>query len=433
MTDASPRSGGIRPTLALAAQHPISLWVAFVLVHFVLGMLALYGPGLPLGDVTFVYKFWVEHGLSTGDWVGIDTVWVYPILAIVPMLIAYVFGPDVYAPTWLSMVMVVDAAAFAFILRFSRDRRLALAGWWWLGFLLLLGPVALGRLDSITVPILIIGMLQLAGAPRVAAVLITVAAWIKVWPAALIAAAVVALRARWQIALTAIATSVVIAAVTLALGAGSNLFSFITQQTGRGLQVESPIATFWMWDAFASHSTRSIVYYDQAILTYQVVGPHAADASAVMTPLLAAVTAVLLLLGVIATRRGVPSAELLPLLALAITSGLMLFNKVGSPQFVTWLAVPVLLGLTASITGKGPSFRVPVVLSLVIAGLTQYMYPYLYGQLIGLNFTMLLVLTARNLLYGVMMVWAVVAIVDAIRFDPEPAYPDHTDPRLGLS
>jgi len=423
MTDASPRSGGIRPALAVALQHPITLWAAFVLVHFVLGMLALYGPGLPLGDVSYVYKFWVEHGLSTGEWVGIDTVWVYPIVAFVPMLVAYLFGPDVYAPTWLSMVMVVDAVAFAVVLRFWRTRRLALAGWWWLGFLLLLGPVALGRIDSVTVPIALIGMLELASAPRVAAVLITVAAWIKVWPAALIAAAVVALRSRWQIAITAAAVSVAIAGVTLALGAGSNLFSFITEQTGRGLQIESPIATFWMWDAFASHSTRSIVYYDQAILTYQVVGPHAVDAAAVMTPLLAAVTAVLLVLGVVATRRGVPAAELLPLLALAITSGLILFNKVGSPQFVTWLAVPVVLGLTASITGKGPSFRVPVVLTLVIAGLTQYMYPYLYGQVIGLNFTMLLVLTARNLLYGVLLAWAVAAIVDAIRFGPELAQP----------
>jgi hypothetical protein len=428
MTDASPRSGGIRPAIALVLQHPITLWIAFVLVHFVLGMLALYGPGLPLGDVTFVYKFWVEHGLTTGDWVGIDTVWVYPIVALVPMLVAYVFGPDVYAPTWLSMVMVVDAVAFAFVLRFSRDRRLTAVGWWWLGFLLLLGPVALGRIDSVTVPIAMIGMLQLARTPRVAAVLITVATWIKVWPAALIAAAVVALRSRVQIAVSAFVASVVIAVVALALGAGSNLFSFITEQTARGLQVESPIATFWMWDAFASRSSSSIVYYDQAILTYQVVGPHAVDAAAVMTPLLAVVTAVLLLLGVVATRRGVPAAELLPLLTLAITSGLILFNKVGSPQFVTWLAVPVVLGLTASITGRGVSFRVPVALTLVIAGLTQYMYPYLYGQLIGLNFTMLLVLTARNLLYGVLLAWAVSAIVDAIRFEPEFA-----DSRLELS
>ena len=356
-------------------QHPVVLWTGFVIVHFVVGMLGLYGPGLPLGDVTLVYKFWVEHGLTTGSWVGIDTVWVYPIVALVPMLIAYLFGPDAYASTWLSLVMVVDAVAFGVIIRLGRDRRLAHVGWWWLGFLLLLGPVALGRIDSITVPVAIIGILLLASRPRIAAVLLTVAMWIKVWPAALLAAAVVALRTRWTIAISAAVASIVIMVTALLLGAGSNLFSFITQQTGRGLQVESPIATFWMWDAFATHSTRSIVYYDQAILTYQVVGPGAVsglvNAAGVMTPLLAVVTAALLVFGFAARRRGVPALELLP------------------------------------------------PLTLVIAGLTQAIYPYLYSQLLGLDFTLLLVLTARNVLYVVLLVWAVVAVVEALRYEPE--------------
>ena len=260
--------------------------------------------------------------------------------------------------------MIVDAAAFAVITAFGRDPRVARVGWWWLAFLLLLGPVALGRIDSVMVPIAIVGMLVLGTMPRLAAVLLTIATWIKVWPAALIAAIVVAVRERWTIALTARhhlgRRSAIVA---LLLGAGANVFSFITEQTGRGLQVESPIGTFWMWDAFVSHSTRSFVYYDQAILTYQVVGPGSATAANLMTPLLAIVTAALLVLGV----RGDPPrastpARLLPPLTLAITTALILFNKVGSPQFVTWLAVPIVFGLTASLTGRGPSFRVPVVL-----------------------------------------------------------------------
>jgi hypothetical protein len=64
---------------------------------------------------------------------------------------------------------------------------------------------------------------------------------------------------------------------------------------------------------------------------------------------------------------------------------------------------------------------VPVVLSLVIAGLTQAIYPYLYSQLLGLDFTLLLVLTARNLLYVILLVWAVTAVIDALRYQPEVA------------
>ena len=44
----------------------------------------------------------------------------------------------------------------------------------------------------------------------------------------------------------------------------------------------------------------------------------------------------------------------------------------------------------------------------MIAGLTQAIYPYLYSQLLGLDFTLLLVLSARNVLYVVLLVWAVV-------------------------
>jgi hypothetical protein len=421
MTDAFPRSRGIRAALRTAPGHPIVLWVLFVAVHFVLGLIGLFGPGWPLGDVSQTYDFWVRTGLESGIWVGIDTVWVYPILALVPMLAANLLGPGQFVPTWLTEVMIVDAAAFLVILSFHRDRRLPAVGWWWLAFLLLLGPVAVGRVDSITVPIAIIGVLLLAARPAAAAVLLAVATWIKVWPAALIAAAIVTMRTRWRVLAGAAATSLVVAVVALLLGAGGNLLSFIGQQAGRGLQVESPIGTFWMWDAWATQSSRSIVYYDQAILTYQVVGPGAVTAAAIVTPVLAAVTAALLVLGFVAMRRGVPATELLPPLTLAITTALILFNKVGSPQFVTWLAVPIVLGLTASITGKGGSFRVPAILGLVIAGLTQLIYPYLYDQLIGLNFTMLLILSARNVLYIALLLWAVVAVVDAVRFEPETA------------
>jgi hypothetical protein len=83
--------------------------------------------------------------------------------------------------------------------------------------------------------------------------------------------------------------------------------------------------------------------------------------------------------------------------------------------------VPVIFGLTASLTGRGPSFRVPVVLSLVIAALTQAIYPYLYAQLLSRqpDFTLLLVLSARNVLYVVLFLWAVAAIIEALRPDPE--------------
>ena len=408
-------------------RSPIALWAGFVLAHVWLGMLALYAPGQPIGDVTNVYRFWiVDYAFEGLGWVGIDTVWVYPILAIVPMIAAAAFGPELYASTWLSLVMLVNAIAFAVILTVGRRHGMVHAGWWWLGFLVALGPVAVGRIDSITVPLALIGMLVVTLRPMLGGVLLTVAAWTKAWPAALVAVVVVALRDRGRVIAGAAAVSAVVLVVALALGSGGNVFSFITQQTGRGLQIESVIATPWMWDATLG-SGHSRVYYDTAILTFQLRGDGVLGAALVATPLLGIVALVLLGLGLVATRRGRDPGEVLPPLALALTLAMIIFNKVGSPQFVTWLAVPIVFGLITAASGRSRPFRVPAVLGLGIAALTQTFYPYLYHELLGVPQPgMVLVLTARNLLYIALFAWAVVALVDVVRRPRAPAVHDRT-------
>lgn len=412
-------------------RSPIALWAGFLLAHLWLGMLALYAPGQPIGDVTSVYRFWiVDYAFAGYGWVGIDTVWVYPILAIVPMIAAAALGPDLYASTWLSLVMLADAIAFAVLITVARRHGVAHSGWWWLGFLVALGPVAIGRIDSITVPLALLGMLLVVTRPALGGVLLTVAAWTKVWPAALVAAVVVALRDRGRVVIGAAATTAVVLIAALALGAGGNVFSFITQQTGRGLQIEAVIATPWMWDAtLGPGHTR--VYYDTAILTFQLRGEGVLDAAAIATPLLAVAALALLGLGVLATRRGRSPEEVLPPLVLALTLAMIIFNKVGSPQFVTWLAVPILFGLLTAASGSskdgsGRSFRVPAVLGVGIAMLTQAFYPYLYHELLGVpNLVLVLVLTARNILYVTLFVWAVTALIQVVR--RRPADDDEVD------
>lgn len=397
-------------------RSPIALWAGFVLAHLWLGMLALYAPGQPIGDVTSVYRFWiVDYAFQGHGWVGIDTVWVYPILAIVPMIAAAALGPDLYASTWLSLVMVANAVAFAVILTMGRRLGVSHAGWWWLGFLVALGPVAVGRIDSITVPLALLGMLLVVARPMLGGVLLTVAAWTKAWPAALVAAVVIALRDRGRVVVGAAATTAIVLVVALALGAGANVFSFITQQTGRGLQIESVIATPWMWDATLGPG-HSQVYYDTAILTFQLRGDGVANAAALATPSLALAALVLLGLGILATRSGRTPGEVLPPLVLALTLAMIIFNKVGSPQFVTWLAVPIVFGLLTAASGTGRSFRVPAVFGIVIAVLTQSFYPYLYHELLGVpKLAMVLLLTGRNLLYLALFAWAVVALVSVVR------------------
>lgn len=418
MTDAAT-SSGVRPRVGALGSHPLPLWAAFVVVHALLGWICLTAPSLPMGDVTIVYRFWMQHGFGTGSWVGLDTAWVYPIVAIVPMLLSSLAGWDAYAGMWLTIVLVVDAVAFAVLVhRGGRERRTAGVAWWWLAFLLALGPVALGRIDAIATAVAIMGVLVIAARPVLGAALLTIGAWVKVWPAALVAAGVIVLRQRLWLVLGALGTTVaVVLAAFLAGGDAASVFSFVTQQSGRGLQIESVLATPGMWAAWAGAGTR--VYYDTGILTYQLEGPGVFLTANLSTPLLMFAVAGISALGIAGVRRGVHAARLLAPLALAFTVALIAFNKVGSPQFAGWLAVPVILGLVTARRAGGESFRVPAVLSLVIAALTHLVYPYFYGALLHLDTALLIVLTARNALYVVLFVWAVSTLARLLRMESD--------------
>jgi len=400
--------------------HPIPLWIAFVLVHLAVGAVALNFPGgAGIGDVVTIYPFWLQEGFEVHRWVGIQTGWVYPILALPPMIAADVFGSDRIASTWLSLVFVVDAVAFAFVTGlFARGggrRGAPAAAWWWLAFLLLLGPIALTRIDSFATPVALVGALLLVRAPRAAGVLLAVGAWIKVWPAAIVAAAIVAVRGRLRVLLGAVVLSLVVVAGVLLLGGAANVFSFITAQSGRGLQIESGLATPWLWVAALHPGGAVSVYYDTAILTYQVRGPGVASTAALATPLLVLTVGAVLVLGIAAARRGAGAAGVLPAMALGFTTTLIVANKVGSPQYVGWIAVPVVLGLAVRAAGRGQRFTVPVVLSLTIAALTQLVYPLHYDEILSLQPPMLAVLAVRNLLLLVLFAWAVGMLVRMVR------------------
>ena len=269
----------------------------------------------------------------------------------------------------------------------------------------MLGPIGLARIDSITVPLVVMALLWLRTRPLWATVLLTVATWVKVWPAAILAALFLVSRDRWRVLAVMIGSSSLIVLIALLLGSGANVLSFVTQQTDRGIQIESPVAGWWMWQAMF-HVPGSSVYYDREILTYQVVGAGVDWAAALMTPVLVVAVAAVLLLGWLAQRRGARAEDLFPPLVLALILCMIAFNKVGSPQFISWLAAPVILGLTLRWRG----WATPAFMVAVLAALTQVVYPYLYDYLLMADPLLTVVLTLRNVLEFVLLGWAVVQI-----------------------
>ncbi|WP_235556676.1 hypothetical protein [Microbacterium sp. GCS4] len=389
------------------------LWVAFAAVHALIAVMGWIYPSQPMGDVVLVYEPWSTAALTGGPIVGVTETWVYPQLALLPMLATKIlsapfvaaFGVSAaYLVAWAVLVTALDVVAFAFLLgrRPAAPRRIA--AWFWVGALLLLGPIAMYRIDAITVPVAIIGGLWLSRRPAVAAALLAIGAWIKIWPGALLVAALVAARARMRMLLTTVAVTAVIVAVLLLLGADAEIFGFLTEQTGRGLQIEAVAATPFLWLATAGAAR---IEYSFDILTFQIAAPGADAVAAVLTPLMAVIALVLTVVGARKAMRGASVPRLFPPLALSLVVTLIVLNKVGSPQFQSWLIVPALLWLVMDRARA----TAPAVLVLALCALTCLVYPLNYDALLRAEALPIVILTVRNAVLVVLLAVGIRALL----------------------
>ena len=397
----------------------LALWCAFLLVHLITAWLGWLYPSQPMGDVVLVYEPWASSALSGGPIVGVTETWVYPQLALVPMLLAAGLAAPLvpllgvssaYLVSWALLVTVLDAVAFGVLLGRSPSHTRRIAAWFWCAALLLLGPIALYRIDAITVPLAVMGGLWLVSRPMIATALLTVGAWIKIWPGALVLAAVVAARGRLRILLTAVAVSCGVVAVLFLLGADTEIFGFLTEQTGRGLQIEAVAATPFLWLAVAGAAR---IEYSFEILTFQITAPGVDAVAAVLTPVMVLSVLAVTAIGAWKAVRGASFSRLFPPLALSLVALLIVTNKVGSPQFQTWLIAPVILWV---VLDRARS-RTPAVLVLALCLLTCLVYPLGYDALLRAETLPVAVLTVRNILLLVLLVVGVRAVmrVPAVR------------------
>ncbi|WDM45562.1 hypothetical protein KV395_10650 [Microbacterium luteolum] len=391
----------------------VVLWCAFLVVHLVTAAAGWVYPSQPMGDVVLVYEPWASSALGGGAIVGVTETWVYPQLALVPMLLAkglavplvpLLGASGAYLVAWAVLVTALDAVAFGVLIGRAPSRPRRVAAWFWCGAILLLGPIAMYRIDAVTLPLAVVGGLWLASRPVVAAALLTAGAWIKIWPGALLLAAIVAVRARFRMLLAAAAVTAGVIVVLLLLGADTELFGFLTGQTGRGLQIEAVAATPFLWLAVSGAAR---IEYSFEILTFQIVAPAADAVTAVLTPLMALAAVAVTAIGAVKAVRGASFPRLFPPLALSLVAVLIVTNKVGSPQFQTWLIAPVVLWIAFD----GIRARVPALLVLTLCALTCLVYPLSYDALLRAELLPVLVLTLRNVLLLVLLAVGIRALV----------------------
>ncbi len=389
------------------------LLTGFILVH--LGFL-IFGALLSLrGEAfsdTFIYRDWASAGFNEANLSGGPSPWVYPILALIPMALAGIAGPGPFFFLWVLMTTLLNGWGLAKLTDRGRNQDAIPAGWWWLIFTLLMGWLGFARVDGLTAPIVLVALAYGVGRPFIASVILAAATWVKVWPAAVMLALFAVVKNRLLVVLAGVATSAAVVALAAVVGSVPKLLNFLTQQGDRGMQLEATFTTPWLWLSVLNIGD-SRMYMNTDINSMQVDGPGTAVMSVLMQPLL--ILAALLVAGLTfwalhngklnhdANGGGVDRTELLLAGALTLTTAFVVFNKVGSPQFMVWLAPAVAVGLAHS----WREWRVPAAMLIAIAVATFFIYPLFYDALSHNNPLMAGVLTIRNVLLVVLFLWSV--------------------------
>ena len=404
------------------------LWTFIIGLHVIMfvSLIPTMVAGGVEGDLD-IYRHWVWSGFSFGQWPGIDFAWVYPQVALVPLVIAGLGGHASYLLIWLCMITAVNIASFAVLIGWRTSPQRMLAAWWWLAIIFVLSPVELLRLEGITAPLVVIALVILSRLPIVAGLVLTIATWIKVWPVAILLALISTSRRWLTYAATAVVTSAIIVGTLLTLGGGPNLLGFITAQSTRSIQLEAPIATPWVWMSIVSpHDFYR--FNDPDLLTWEVAGPGAGLVAKLMTPLMALAVVAIVVLLFRARKRGVPSQDALLTGSLALVSAMIVFNKVGSPQYMLWLAPIVVVGLALDRN----RWRIPANLMMVISIATTLIFPIFYMPLVNGSRFAALLLTSRNVFLVVLLGWAVMRLIDMGKKQSSSGVLATTTPRRAL-
>ena len=351
-TDGGRRCGtvGGAPRMSRVSRRAV-LWIAFAVVHVAVAVARLHDAEPADGRRLLRLRAVVARSALGGHGiVGITESWVYPQLALVPMLLAQGLRVDRRATrspgrSWSPRC---DALAFALLIGRGRSTgRVDRRGWFWLAYMALLGPIAMYRIDAITVPLALAGCLWLVGRPWIGSVAPRAsrrgsrcgrrrssrprssrcgAGARSSAERAARSAAIVARRGRraGRRRRTCSASS------RTRPTAGSSSRRRSARSTCGG---PCPASR-------ARSSTTTATCSPSRSPGPQVDARHRRDDAAARRSPSSRSRA----LGAFKAWRGASFAALFPPLALALVLALIVFNKVGSPQYLTWIAAPLVVG-----------------------------------------------------------------------------------------
>jgi hypothetical protein len=416
-------------TLSLTKRRVITalaVWfVTRVLLYLVATGHLMHHYGVEsVGDVT-TYTKWAQQYLYYGQIPAHDTQWQYPPLLapilVFPEWLSHVFGMH-YLTGFTAMTFLADCVIMSMLLWTAHRRDTWSGPWYWIVGVPLLGPIVYGRYDVFPALCVVVSMALLGrGLPTTlesgrkarmlnnrrwaAGVLIAFGAAIKIWPGLAIFGMPRSKRGWQTIATIAVATVASIGVMSLFF---TNSLSFIKNQGGRGIEIESVWAVPWLIGKrlHLEHVVTNKVVYG----SYQIVPDgHGASSALVSLTYYAALVSMVAAFGLMAywwwrkTWRPAVMADA----TFVATLVFIVASRVISPQYLIWLLAVAGFCLLY----KDTTQRRSAVLVLISLPLTQYEFPYDFTHLRTGHLVPILVVALRNLLlvlatyYGFRDLW----------------------------
>jgi len=359
---------------------PRNFW--FILLAALFAQLTLIwlgtAAGDPFGDVRYTYDAWVTNMIQGHNLLGINEPWVYPFIAEIPLWLAHFVWPADYMTGWFIVVVNVNMIMIAYLLGWGKAIERFKAAWFLIGCIFLCGPVAIGRFEVFSLALCVIAAVSYVNQRESLSMqFFNLATWIKVSPLAALASGFVIADQKIKFVRNLLIGTVVILLVGFLLGGNSSMFSFVGMQSGRGIQVESSIAILWLVQILFGIAGSKIVY-DNNILTFQVTGAGVNEIASIMTLVQFGALGITLWLGFRAKKQGVDKNTLFAWMFLTSTLDLLVFNKVGSPQYELWLVGAAVVGLIAGTK----NWKFVTYLTLITSGLSWLIFPIFYGDLL---------------------------------------------------
>jgi hypothetical protein len=305
-----------------------------------------------------VWILWLPYGASLGSRVG--------------YLIAF------------AIFMLALDALFTYALWRSTGRRHDTTIDFWLIFVPFVGPLSYLRFDML--PAVLAGGALLAARrrPWITGALTGLGAAVKLWPALLIGLFLSYKSDRRPAGIAFVVVGFGLALISLIFGGWSRLISPLTWQSNRGLQIESIWATPLML-ARAAKPGQWIVDMSQ-YQAYEIFGPgvHPWITISSVATLLGLAMIILLIIRAFRHEGSTPVA--IGFAIVATVAIMTITNKTLSPQYLLWLGGPMaaLLALRPRATPEErPAIDRMTRQLLILALLTQLVYPLLYDSLLG--------------------------------------------------